>query len=155
MNDMTQRVERDIFVIGDALCHILGNTCRIARSATSYAWNVVGPGAYAARQCFRDQSHELHASVELIGDHIRALGGCAAFDYTDEVVALNPPANGVILDLPRMIANLTDAHRQACQSIKAAIDVARESDDEATVVLLAERLAAHRRHGAETDMLQP
>ncbi|MEL6540313.1 MAG: ferritin-like domain-containing protein [Pseudomonadota bacterium] len=128
----------------EALCHVLGNTCRILRTAKSYEWNASGRGAILAQQCFKEQAEELDAAIDPIAYHILGLGGSAILDYSDSVVAVNPPASHVIPALADMISNLVEGHVQANHSVGAAIDIAREIDEVPTVQILAIRVDAHR-----------
>lgn len=138
--------------IADAFRHVLGNTCRISRTAASYAWNVTGPGARGASACFSEQAVELHASLDDIASHIRDLGACAILDYSDRVVTMNPPHSSHVPDIDAMFLNMCSGHAQACMSIEAAIDVSRSCDDEVGIQVLSSRLAAHRRHFRITTM---
>ena len=130
----------------NALCHILGNTCRIGRTARSYEWNVTGPRALIAEACFRDQADELMTSIEGIALHIRSLGGPAIFDYSDEIVEVNPPTPKDIPSLRTMCTNLANGHLQANHSIGAAMDIAREIYEIPSIQVLGLRLERHRLH---------
>lgn len=132
--------------LNDALCHVLGNTCRIGRTSNSYEWNVEGHGALAAEACFHEQTRELHESVDVIADHIRRLGGYAILDYSDNVVVVNPPTAEELPALPKMLSNLKEGHVQAKLSVNAAMDIAVEVHEVSTIQLLVTRLNAHRDH---------
>lgn len=133
-------------MLHDALCHVLGNTCRIGRTAASYQWNVTGACAMSAAICFRDQAKELNQSLDDFAEHIRSLGAMAILDYSDSVVAVDPPTAAAVPPIREMFSNLHGGHVQACLSIKAAIDISKECDDEPSIQILARRLSAHRRH---------
>ncbi|MEM7506181.1 MAG: ferritin-like domain-containing protein [Pseudomonadota bacterium] len=137
----------------DALCHVLGNTCRIARIAISYQWNARGPGSFQAETEFREQAGELHEALDHIAEHIRSLGGVAILDYTDSSLTANAPTPLDLPALPEMIQIMISAHGEACISIEAAIDIAEEAAERPSVQLLTDRIAAHRRHGWRTRMM--
>ncbi|MDW4497862.1 ferritin-like domain-containing protein [Sulfitobacter sp. D35] len=137
----------------DALCHVLGNTCRIGRTTKSYEWNVQGKGALMAEACFREQASELEVAIEHLARHIVGLGGRAILDYSDAVVEVNPPTTSDVPDLATMVRNLKEGHTQAGLSVNAANDLAREADEVASVKLLADRLEAHRGHGRRLFLL--
>ena len=130
--------------ICDALCHILGNTCRISRTTRSYEWNVSGKGAELARQCFHEHSVEQEVSVVPIAHHIIGLGGSPIFDYSDGVVEVDPPSKDELPSLPEMINRLSLGHTQANRSIRAAVDIAQQHNFTTTVVLLAAQSEMHR-----------
>ena len=128
----------------DALCHVIGNTCRIMRTAKSYGWNASGRGAIAAQQCFIEQAEELHNAIDPLARHLVGLGGSPIFDYSDAIVQVDPPTIDSIPTLAEMVDILANGHIQANHSIAAAMDIAREIDEVATVQILALRIAAHR-----------
>lgn len=136
---MTELIE-----IHASLCHILGNTCRLSRTAKSYEWNASGRGSVLARQCFWQQADALHILIDPLAAHILELGGCAVLDYSDEVVSVDPPTSNAFPTLADMVRTLREGHDQAILSVGAAIDVARAADEESTVRLMASHLAAHR-----------
>ena len=76
----------DVAILCDALCHVLGNTCRIIRTTRSYEWNVSGRGAELARQCFCEHATEQQKTVERVAYHIIGLRGRPILDYSDEVL---------------------------------------------------------------------
>ena len=139
--------------LSEAFCHVLGNTCRIERTAKSYAWNACGPGSYLISKMCREQADELSCATEPIAQHIVGLGTAAILDYTDAVVAANPPAASDIPAVNDMVTNLQEAHAQAAISIRAAMDVAKEADEWSSLIILAERLEAHRRHAHHLSQL--
>lgn len=138
--------------LGDALCHILGNTCRLSRTAMSYQWNVRGQDARGLASCLREQAEELHNCLDSIAEHIRGLGLPAVLDYSDVVVELNPPDKEFLPSQAEMISNLIAGHDQACFSLIAALDMSSEYGDHGTTQLLALRLNMHRRHKWQLEM---
>lgn len=128
----------------ESLCHILGNTCRLSRTAKSYEWNASGRGAVLAQACFREQADAMHKCIDPLAGHIVDLGGRAILDYSDAVVAVNPPSASAIPALSDMVHNLHMGHGQALLSVGAAIDVARAVDEESTLQLMASHMALHR-----------
>ncbi|MEM8655014.1 MAG: ferritin-like domain-containing protein [Pseudomonadota bacterium] len=145
---MTDRAE-----ICDALCHILGNTCRIHRTTRSYEWNVSGAGAELVRQCLHDQADEMEEAIAPIAQQILGLGGKPIFDYSDGVVEVNPPSTGELPSLAEMVSKLYEGHTQAKLSVGAAIDVARDADELATMCFLAGRIDMHRAHRHRLGLL--
>ncbi|MEL7137612.1 MAG: ferritin-like domain-containing protein [Pseudomonadota bacterium] len=137
----------------DALCHVLGNTCRISRTAKSYEWNAEGRGALAAQACFRAQADELHAALEPLAQSILGLGAPAILDYSDTVVAITPPTAADVPPLKRMIHNLSHGQVQAMHSIGAAIDLARGMDEHGVLSMLSDRITVHRAHRRSLSLL--
>lgn len=135
----------------DACCHVLGNTCRISRTTLNYQWNTIGQGALQAEDWFKEQANELHAALTPIAEHIRGLGGVAILDYSDETLSAAPSLFSELPALSDMFKSLTEQHREASLTIEAAIDIAQECADWPSIILLSDRLAAHRRHAWRND----
>ncbi|MEM8792455.1 MAG: hypothetical protein AAGE80_12620 [Pseudomonadota bacterium] len=129
-----------------ALCHVLGNTCRVARVAQCFGWNAMGRGALEAERCYLNQAEEMHGALDPIAWHIRALGGIAVQNYSDDLVRIAMPNGDTMLCLAEMTATMSDAHHEICLSISAAMDVARDLDDLSSMNLLAARCSAHKAH---------
>lgn len=139
--------------VGHALNHVLGNTCRMARTAKSYEWNARGPGCMMAAAQFRSQAEEMHGAIEPIASHIMGLGLPAILDYTDQVVALNPPTVDAIPSLIEMVREMASGHKQSGLSVLAVLDVASEAGEFATITLMSQRIDAHRRHRSDLERL--
>lgn len=132
--------------VADALCHVLGNTCRLARVAQCYGWNAMGRGALEAERCYLGQAQEMHAALDLIAHHIRVLGGVAVQNYSDDLLQIAMPNGKAMPTLHEMTPAMSGAHEEICLSISAAIDVARDVDDLTSMHLLAARHGAHKAH---------
>ncbi|MEM9761678.1 MAG: ferritin-like domain-containing protein [Pseudomonadota bacterium] len=132
--------------LADALCHVLGNTCRLARVAQCFGWNAMGRGALEAERCYLSQAEEMHTALDPIAQHIRMLGGVAVQDYSDDLVRISMPDSKLMPGLTEMTIAMSGAHEEICLSISAAIDVARGLDDPSSIQLLATRCGAHKIH---------
>lgn len=105
------------------LCHVLGNSCRLARTTESYAWNVNGAGAAEIERVLLEQLAELQAGMTEVAGQITALGGAAVLDYADLIMDISPPDRGDSLPKPTvMLQQLMRAHEQAsCPSKRSAM----------------------------------
>ncbi|MEM8753262.1 MAG: ferritin-like domain-containing protein [Pseudomonadota bacterium] len=130
----------------DGLRCVLGDTCLLHRLAFAYRWNAAGPGAEAAEAEFDAQSRALGEALDPIAEHIRLLGGAAFCDYSREAAPNEAFASIGLLTTADMRRRLADGHRSALLSVEAAMDVAHDFGDFATLALLADRATAHRRH---------
>lgn len=144
----------DLDHLCDALCHILGNTCRMIRTTRSYEWNVAGRGAELARQCFNEHAMQQSEMVEPIACQILGLGGQPIFDYSDAVLEIDPPTKDDLPPLPEMVSRLSRGHVQAKISIQAAVDVAQACSETATQNLLVAQADMHRFQGYRLALLQ-
>ena len=131
----------------EAFAHLLGHTCGLQRIAQSCEWNVSGPYWVEATALFRRQANELFRAQALIAGRIRAMGEVAIPEESD---LLLPHAEATFcketVDPHDLACILTGGHRQIIASIRAALDVAFDVDDRASLFLLDVRLLAHERH---------
>lgn len=144
----------DVAILCDALCHVLGNTCRIIRTTRSYEWNVSGRGAELARRCFCEHATEQQRTVERVAYHIIGLRGSPILDYSDEVLEVDPPTKHDIPSLRVMVERLCRGHAQADTSVNAAADLAREFLETATVNLLVSQSEMHGLHSRRLELLR-
>lgn len=130
----------------EALCVVLGNTLVLAETTLNFRWNVTGhlyPPLHAA---FGAQADELWRAADRLGERIRELGAPTTADKTDALVMPCAASPGGEPVCEQMLCVLAQAHEAVVVSLKAGIDVARDDDDEATVLILAERILAHQTH---------
>jgi len=130
----------------EALCHILGNTLSLAETTLNFRWNVIGHFHMPLHGLFKDQADELWQAADRIGERIRALDAMAVADRSDDLIlpCVKMKAGEPVCE--QMICILKQAHGGMALAIKAAIDVARADDDDASILLLSERLLAHAGH---------
>ncbi|MEL6463794.1 MAG: ferritin-like domain-containing protein [Pseudomonadota bacterium] len=131
--------------ISEALCHVLGNTCRIAATTQSFYWNVTGPQAASLKSIFAVQYREMHDALDRIAMRSRALGEFVAQDYSDAV--LLPTLLAISSSKSdQMLKILIEAHEASLLSLDAAMDVADAYQDRTTVALLANREEVQGQH---------
>ena len=134
----------------EGLCHLLGNTCRLARATMTFGWNENGPGASARDTLLAAQAKELHRALDTIAAHAAGLGIAPVLDYTDVNLTLRlPTLSDAEAGLPAGAAALNllaEAHAEAAGSVEAAIDVALMAESYASLMLMTARLEAHRSH---------
>lgn len=138
------------------LCHVLGNSCRLARTSETYAWNVTGAGSVEIERVLLAQVAELQAGMTDVAHQITALGGAAILDYSDLIMEISPPGRGDGLPKPTvMLQQLMRAHEQAALSVEAVGDVAIAFDEPMTQQMMAGRLRAHRQHHFQLRRMLP
>lgn len=131
--------------ICEALCHVLGNTCRIAATTQSFYWNVTGPQAGSLKVIFMTQYREMHDALDRIAMRARSLGEFVAQDYSDAV--LLPTLMAISSSKSeQMLSVLIEAHEASLLSLDTAMDVAEAYQDRTTIALLADREEAQGRH---------
>ena len=134
--------------ICEALCHVLGNTCRIAATTQSFYWNINGPLALGLKPIFKEQYQEMHDALDRIALRGRALGEYVALDYSDAVLlpTLTTIASSKAV---QMVSVLVEAHEASILSLNAAMDIADAYEDRATTSVLSWREEMQASHVAE------
>ncbi|MEM8789736.1 MAG: ferritin-like domain-containing protein [Pseudomonadota bacterium] len=127
------------------LCHVLGNTCRLARTSMSYSWNVTGPGARSFALVLEQHGAEMHDQLKPLALLIRGLSSPAYLNYHDTNLAVDPPRDGPMPGIEGMMAALVEGHRQASLSVDATLDLARDCEDAPSIAHLSAHLGLHRR----------
>ncbi len=136
----------EIKVLEEAFSIVLGNTCRLSRTTACYAWNVVGPGARSLASCLEQQSTELHDALNPLARYVRGMGMPVILDYSDVTMTIDPPRDHQMPIIDDMIHSLVRGHREACVSLRAAMDLSSQVEEHTTTTILADRMVAHREH---------
>jgi starvation-inducible DNA-binding protein len=138
----------------EAWVHILGNGCRLFRTARVCAWNVRGQGAERAAPLFAAQAKEVWRAQDIIAARVRALGGLALPDDSDAVIVTRPAEIDYLRCLScELVVLLADGHKAAIVSLEAAGDVAEAINDEASQRLVTARAQVHRLHARDLHKL--
>jgi DNA-binding ferritin-like protein len=133
--------------MAEAFGHVLGNNCRLFRTALCCSWNVRGRDALAAGAAFRAQADEMYAAQDQIAARLRFAGAAVVPDDSETIIVPRPAAADFdAMSAIEMAQLLATGHEGAILSIQAASDVAREVDDDGSMVVLGQRLVAHQTH---------
>lgn len=127
----------------DALGFVLIDTFSLYRKTHIYHWNVRGPDFAQLHKLFEKQYGEIWESVDVIAEHIRALGALTPADFSGSAMSAAIPtytAQEMVTDL------LADNVAMVANTISRAVAAAEAPDDQGTLNLLAERIDAHRKH---------
>lgn len=131
----------------EAFSCILGNNCRLIRASRCCAWNGFGAAAHEAVEVFKDQARELFSAQDELAFRISALGGFAAPDDREGVVAESYAEIESVRRSPIMLARILErGHGEALLSIEAAAEVAEEFRDRVSQLILVQRMIAHQKH---------
>lgn len=142
-NTTSPSLRTDMKAVAEALQHVLGNTYRLSTTTLMYHWNVTGPNFFGLHRLFEEQYSELWAASDTIAERIRAIGYAPIPDSCERVVVPIINAQESLPSAERMIRLLLQGHYAIIEAINAAIDVAKEEDDEASTSILSDRLVAH------------
>ena len=110
-----------------------------------YHWNVRGPEFFSLHGLFQQQYTEIWTALDDIAERIRALGVLApqtgsAFGNLTSISEGNAEKSS-----QEMLGELVRDHGTVIKTARAALKVAEDAGDEATVDLLTQRLAAHEK----------
>ena len=125
---------------------VLANTFVLYYKTHAFHWNVEGHDFSQLHRFFKKMYEEIFDSVDLIAENIRYLTGYAPNDLETLVTVSTIKTNQDKRTADQMIAEL-HADNVAIQSvILAAFEVAQSMNDQGVMNMLADRLAAHKKH---------
>jgi len=131
-------------VIG-VLKKLLADTYFLYFKTHTYHWNVTGMMFQSLHAMFMQQYTELWNTIDLIAERIRSLGDYAPYSYKElsQLTSIKDDEN--IPKAEEMLKNLIEDHEKIIKYIRDNFSIAEESNDEATVDLLTQRLDAHEK----------
>lgn len=128
-----------------AVTAVLADTYALYFKTHAYHWNVTGPRFHDLHGLFEEQYNELWAATDEIAERIRALGFVAPRTYKEMSDAATIKSGGEATEANEMLQDLVKGHEAVVATIRKALELADEHDDEATADLLAPRLSAHEK----------
>ena len=131
--------------IAEGLGRVLADTYTLYLKTHNYHWNVTGPQFRALHLMFEEQYRELWAATDEIAERIRALGLVAPRTYGEMTEAATIKSGGEETEANAMLKDLVSGHEAVVATIRKALELADENDDEATADLLAPRVTAHEK----------
>lgn len=136
----TERAE-----VARELSKALADSYAVYLKTHGYHWNVRGPEFFSLHNLLEQQYRDIWAALDDIAERIRALGelapqGGAAFANLTSIKDGDPEK-----DAGEMLKDLIKDHGAVINTLRAALDVADEAGDEASVDLMTQRLAAHEK----------
>lgn len=128
--------------VAEALAHVLADTYALYQKTHFYHWNVRGPRFAALHTLFETQYNELWAALDVLAERIRALGLLVptpgSLATMTSIGADNDPGPSE----DAMLRTLAQDNEAVVRECRKAMDLADEVDDQASVDLLTQRLAA-------------
>jgi starvation-inducible DNA-binding protein len=129
----------------EKLSRLLADSYTLYLKTHNFHWNVTGPLFRELHLMFEEQYNELAIAVDLIAERVRTLGAPAPGTYKEfqKLTQLKEPEG--VPEAVEMIGELTADHEAITRSIREALSVVQEADDDSTDSLLADRLAVHEK----------
>jgi starvation-inducible DNA-binding protein len=126
---------------------VMADTFKFYLRAHGYHWNVEGPDFYQYHTLLEKIYSEVFEAVDTIAEHIRAMGSFvpASLGRFAELSKLTDERDQT--DALTMLYRLSQDNEVVLYNIKVAYDAAEEAGNHGWSNFLAERQAAHMKHG--------
>ncbi|MCS7205962.1 MAG: DNA starvation/stationary phase protection protein [Leptospiraceae bacterium] len=129
----------------EILKRLLADTYFLYFKTHSYHWNVTGPMFQQLHDMFMQQYTELWNTIDLIAERIRSLGEYAPYSYSELAKLTTIKEDEGVPKAEKMVQNLVEDHEKVIRYIRENFAIVEESNDEATIDLLTQRLDVHEK----------
>ena len=131
--------------VADGLSRLLADTYTLYLKTHNFHWNVTGPHFASLHNLFEEQYTELAAAVDEVAERIRMLGQPAPGTYKAFAERTSLTEEEGVPSWEKMIEQLVADNEATARTIRSVFPTAEAGNDEATLDLLTERLAAHEK----------
>ena len=123
----------------------LADTYALYLKTQNYHWHVRGPQFKSLHELFEMQYKELAEAVDQIAERILMLGhkAPATFKEFNELKTVKDGNSSISAN--QMVTELAEDHSILVRDLNQAIKIAQENNDEGTITLLSDRIAAHEK----------
>jgi starvation-inducible DNA-binding protein len=123
----------------------LADTYALYLKTQNYHWHVTGPQFKSLHELFEMHYKELAEAVDLLAERIRIMGhrAPATFAEFNQLKTIKDGDSSSNAD--HMLSELAADHGLLVRDLNLAIKIAQENNDEGTVTLLSDRIAAHQK----------
>jgi starvation-inducible DNA-binding protein len=124
---------------------VLADTYALYLKTQNYHWHVKGVHFKSLHELFEMHYKELAEAVDAVAERILIMGhkAPATFGEFNELKTIKDGDSS--LDANSMVSELAEDHATLIKDLNKAIKLAQENDDEGTVALISERIAAHEK----------
>lgn len=129
----------------NALSRVLADTYLLYLKTHNFHWNVEGPNFRSLHQMFEEAYKALWRSVEDIAERIRALGQHAPGTYAKFKALARVKETDAIPKCDDMLRQLIADNETVIEGIQLGLLAAQNTDDDASVGLLTDRLTYHEK----------
>ena len=124
---------------------ILADTYALYLKTQNYHWHVTGLQFKSLHELFETQYRELAEAVDAIAERIRILGHIAPASFHDFQHLKTLQDGNSENSANQMVSELALDHGTLVRDLNQALVLAQGSNDEGSVALLSERIAAHEK----------
>ncbi|KTD73878.1 Dps family protein [Legionella tucsonensis] len=124
---------------------VLADTYALYLKTQNYHWHVKGAQFKSLHELFEMQYKALAEAVDEIAERILILGhkAPATFTVLNQLKTIQDGNSNI--NANQMVSELAQDHGILVKDLNKAVKLAQEHDDEGTVALLSERIAAHEK----------
>lgn len=130
--------------VAKQLNQVMANTYAIYLKTQNYHWHVTGPQFKALHELLDEQYHDLADAVDSIAERIVTLGGHAPATFT-ALNSLQTLSEAKATQSAQMLSELIADHAKVIGSLQEALHAAQKANDEGSIALIGERIAAHEK----------
>jgi starvation-inducible DNA-binding protein len=131
--------------ISKKLSVILADTYALYLKSQNYHWHVKGAQFKSLHELFETQYRELADAVDLLAERLIILGHSAPATFSAYEQLKTIKDGDSTLSAKEMVMDLANDNVTLVRDLNAAIKSLQEQHDEATVSILADRIAAHEK----------
>ena len=131
--------------IVDGLSRLLADSYMLYLKTQNFHWNVKGPQFQSLHLTFESQYLDLAAAVDLIAERIRALGFPAPATYREfsKLTSVTEPEGVPVAN--DMVHELVESHETVIRTAREVFLITEQTNDQATLEMLTERMAIHEK----------
>ncbi len=124
---------------------ILADTYALYLKTQNYHWHVKGPRFKSLHELFEMQYQELAQAVDEVAERILIMGhrAPATFDAFNKLKTVKDGDSSI--NANQMVTELANDHSILVKDLNIAVKIAQDNNDEGTVTLLSDRIAAHQK----------
>lgn len=123
----------------------LADTYALYLKTQNYHWHVRGPQFRSLHELFEMHYQELAEAVDQVAERLIMMGhkAPATFKEFDELKTIKDGDSSISAN--QMVSELAEDHSILVRDLNQAIKLAQENNDEGTITLLSDRIAAHQK----------
>lgn len=130
-----------------ALRKVLSDTFVMYFKSHAFHWNVEGMFFSQFHEFFGDLYKELHAAIDPIAEHIRAVDGYASTSLSDIISMKTISEEDLVTDPKTMLSSLITDNNLVIISLMQAFQEAEKVSEIGLANFLQDRIDIHQKHG--------